>query len=270
MLYSYSVTPIAKDHFEERVRDIIDMHKNGVIDMPLFSMTLVPEGDPVWDKAEPFCETYAKYRDALLAEGVPSGILVQASLGHGYKITPNPFRKYIQLIDGQESMVCCPDDEAFLDHFSGVLRRLAMENPKAMMLDDDFRLMMRPGKGCACAYHMAEFNRLAGTNMTREELYAHMQANPKTDRLARIFHQTQRDSLIKAAKRFRAAVDEIDPTIQGINCTSGVICESVQYTNKHFCGKGNPTMVRVPNGIYAPKGVRGFSDTMRMAAICAF
>ena len=63
------------------------MHKRGVITMPLFCMTLTPEGDPVWDKAEKMCKIYAKYRDALDKEGVPSGILVQASLGHGYEIT---------------------------------------------------------------------------------------------------------------------------------------------------------------------------------------
>ncbi len=260
---------MAADHFDERVRDIVDMHRNGVICMPLFCMTLVPEGNPVWDKAGNLCEIYARYRDALLAEGVPSGILVQASLGHGYDIAPNPFRRCVQLTDGKEVNVCCPDDEGFLLYFENVLRQLASEKPKAIMLDDDFRLMMRPGKGCACEYHMAEFNRLTGVDMTREELYAHLLTHPKNDKLARVYQQTQRDSLVKAAKRFRAAIDEVDPTIQGINCTSGYICESVQYTNQYFKGKGNPSMVRVPNGIYAPIGVRGFSDTMCRAAVCA-
>ena len=269
MLYTYSVTPLKEDHFEERVKDIIDMQKQGVVLMPLFSMTLVPEGDPVWDKAGRMSRLFARYRDELEKEGLPSGILVQASLGHGYPITANPFRKYVNLTDGAEANVCCPDDERFLTHFENVLRTLAKERPKAIMLDDDFRLMMRPGKGCACEYHMAEFNRLSGTDMTREELYSHLRAHPKSDRLNRIYTETQKASLVKAAERFRAAIDEIDPSIQGINCTSGHICESVIYTNKIFAGRGNPTMVRVPNGIYAPISVRGFSDTMRQAAICS-
>ena len=268
MLYTFSVTPMLENHFEERVKDIADMVRRGTIYMPLFCMTLTPEGDPVWDKATDMCRIYARYRDALVKEGVDTGILVQASLGHGYDITPNPFQKYINLNDGQEAFVCCPEDEAFIEHFKGVIRKLAMEKPKAIMLDDDFRLMMRPGRGCACPYHMAEFNKRAGTDMTREQLYAHLCAHPKTDRLARIYEETQRDSLIKAATAFRAVIDEIDPTIQGINCTSGDICESVIYTNKIFAGKGNPTMVRVPNGSYAPITVRGFSGMMAKAAIC--
>ena len=187
MLYNYSITPNQEDNFEKRVQDIVDMHKRGVITMPLFCMTLTPEGDPVWDKAEKMCKIYAKYRDALDKEGVPSGILVQASLGHGYEITKNPFRRYVNLTDGCEIAVCCPDDEGFLSHFKGVLRKLATEKPKAIMLDDDFRLMMRRGKGCACEYHMAKFNERAGTDMTREELYEHLKLSKKTDRLARIF-----------------------------------------------------------------------------------
>ena len=268
MLYNYSVTPLKEDHFEERVKDIVDMHRNGVITMPLFSMTLVPEGDPVWDKATPMCKLYAKYRDALDKEGIPSGILVQASLGHGYVLTPNPFTRYVNLIDGEEAYVCCPEDQRFVEHFCGVLKQLAAEHPKAIMLDDDFRLIIRPGRGCTCHRHMAEFNRLAGTNMTREELYRHLLDCPKNDRLSRIFGETQTNTLVKTAKAFRSAIDEVDPTIQGINCTSGHMCDSVMYTNKIIAGEGHPTMVRVPNGIYAPRSVRGFSDLMRQAAIC--
>lgn len=40
------------------------------------------------------------------------------------------------------------------------------------MVDDDFRLLGRSGKGCACPLHMAEFNKRAGTDMTREELWS--------------------------------------------------------------------------------------------------
>jgi len=268
MLYNYSVTPLKEDNFDARVQDICDCVKRGAITMPLFCMTLVPEGDPVWDKAGKMVKLYSRYRDALDAEGVPSGILVQASLGHGYKITPAPFDYYVNLTDGAQALVCCPEDERFLAHFQDVLRTLAAAHPKALMLDDDFRLMMRPGRGCACRRHMAEFNRRAGTSMTREELYAHLQSCSDNDPLAVIYAETQRDSLIRAATAFRAAIDEIDPSIQGINCTSGNICESVSYTNKIFAGRGNPTMVRIPNGIYAPYSIRGFSDLMARTAVC--
>lgn len=268
MLYAYSITPLADDEFEARARNIIAEVKRGTFLMPLFSMTLTPEGVPVWDKVGKMAKLYAKYRDYLSSEGVESGILVQASLGHGYPITRNPFQPVIGLKGGTESYVCCPEDDNFLKHFCNVLRTLAKEAPRAIMLDDDFRLLMRPELGCACPLHMAKFNERAGVNFTREELFSHIMSHGKRDRLARIFAEVQRDSLIKAATAFRSAIDEIDPTIQGINCTSGDICEAVTYTNKIFAGKGNPTIVRIPNGIYAPESVREFSALMRQTAVC--
>ena len=269
MFYDFAVFDLKEDHFEERVRDICDSVKRGSFTIPLFSHVLVPEGDPVWDKVTQLSEIFVRYRDALAKEGVPAAILVQASLGHGYDITPAPFDRYVNLTDGRTEYVYCPEDERFLAHFSNVLRTLAGTKPYAIMLDDDFRLMLRPGHGCACARHMAEFNRRAGTNMTREELFDYFKEHSMHDPLARIYAETQKDSLIKAATAFRAAIDEVDSSIQGVNCTSGHICENVIYTNKIFAGKGNPTMVRMANGIYAPYAIRGISYTFANAAIHA-
>ena len=269
MLYSYSVTPIKEDHFAERCADIVDLFKKRVITMPLFETVLVPEGNPVRDKAGAYAKTFARYRDALEREGVPAGILVQASLGHGYDIVPAPFTRYENLTDGETAPVYCPEDPRFLEHFRGVLRTLAKERPKAIMLDDDFRMIVRPGRGCVCPYHVAEFNRRAGTNYKKDELREVILSAPFLDPLALLFEEIQKDTLIKAAKAFREAIDEVDPTIQGINCTSGHFCDSVVDTNPIFAGKNNPTIVRAPNGCYAPITDRGFSDGMRQAAICS-
>lgn len=269
MLYSFTVTPLKEDNFEERVQDILNLYKNNVTVMPLFSMTLVPEGDPVWDKVGPMTELLKKYKAELDKEGIPTGVLVQASLGHAYAIEPNPFTKYENLTDGEPQFVCCPEDRAFIEHFKNVLRTIASVHPKAIMLDDDFRMSVRPGMGCVCPLHVAEFNRRSGKNFTKDRLREYVLSHTKNDKLTDIYNETQRDSLINAAREFRAAIDEIDPSIQGINCTSGHFCDSVIYTNPIFAGKGNPTMVRVPNGIYAPVSVRGFSDLMRQSAVCS-
>lgn len=268
MLRNYSINPMGEDHFEERVKDIADQVKSGVATLPLMMMILAPEGNPIWDKATKHAHLYAKYRDALLAEGVEIGILIQASLGHGYKKTRDPFQPLVDLKSGEDRFVCCPLDRNFLEHFKGVIRTLAAEHPKAIMLDDDFRLMVRPGLGCACPLHLAEFNKRAGVSFTREQLWAHIESSSPDDALTDIFREVQISSLEECAKEFRAAIDEIDPTIQGINCTSGHLCEAVDRTNKAFAGKGNPTIVRIPNGIYAPRGLREMSEAFRQAAIC--
>ncbi|MBO7303817.1 MAG: hypothetical protein J6V09_01150 [Clostridia bacterium] len=269
-MYTYSITPLIKNKVKEMCEDIAYQYKSGISTCPLFSMSLSPEGNPVWDKADRLCKIYAEYKKILDGKGIPTGVLIQSSLGHGRAdTTMHPFQRYVNLTNGQMTPVCCPEDPAFIEHFCGVVRRVASERPSAIMLDDDFRLTMRGGKGCACPRHMAEFNKRAGTNMTREELYEHIISHPDDDRLTRIFVDTQRDSLVKAATKFREVIDSIDPTIQGINCTSGDQCESAIYTNPAFAGKGNPTIVRVPNGIYAPLTQKGFSDVIRRAAVCA-
>lgn len=257
-----------EDHFEDRVDDIVKQVKNGVATLPLLMMVLSPEGNPVWDKATKHAVLYRRYRDALKKEGVEIGILVQASLGHGYKKTRDPFQPVVDLKSGEERYVCCPLDREFLEHFKGVLRTLSAEHPKAIMLDDDFRLMVRPGLGCGCPLHMAEFNKRAGTSFTREQLWDHIVSHSPDDPLTDIFREVQISSLEACAAEFRSAIDEVDPSIQGINCTSGHICEAVDRTNKAFCGKENPTIVRIPNGIYAPKGLREMSEAFRQAAIC--
>jgi hypothetical protein len=148
------------------------------------------------------------------------------------------------------------------------MKRIAEAKPSAIMLDDDFRLLMRPGGGCACHLHMTEFEKRTGKKWTREQLLTHIESHPTDDPLTVAFIDLQSEALVKAAKVFREGIDAVDSTIQGINCTSGDLCESVVFTSPEFCGKGNPTMVRVPCGTYAPISVRGFSDIMRRAAVC--
>ncbi len=268
MLYNYSITPLAEDHFEERCADIINTVKTNVITVPLFLMQLVPEGNPVWDKVTPLAKLFAKYRDALAPHGIKCGILLQSSIGHCDPIVPNPFVQYVGLKDGKEQFTCCPEDDTFMEHFSKVLITLAKEHPSAIMLDDDVRLMMHPGRGCACHLHMKEFNKRTGLNMTREELSEHIFSHREDDPLTDVFRDIQTDSLIKLVTGFRKAIDSVDPTIQGVCSTSGHVCEAVMYTSKIFAGKGNPSIVRIPNGSYAPLSTRNFGQHIRQNAIC--
>ena len=243
MMYNFSMMPLNTTHLEEVCADVKEQYRRGITTCPLFIMTLVPEGNPVWDKAGQMCEKYAKFRDELAKDNVPAGILVQASLGHGYDINLAPFTRFLGVTDGKERNVYCPLDKDFQAHFKSVMKRLAAERPKAIMLDDDFRIMMRPGNGCACGLHMAEFERRTGKKWNRDQMWAHIESHPANDPLTVEFIKMQTDSLVEAIKVFREGIDEVDPTIQGINCTSGDLCDSVVFTNPHFCGKGDASLI---------------------------
>ncbi len=268
MLYTYSVTPLLEDHFEERVADLIDQHKRNISLMPLFSVIIQPEGDPVWSKGERFARIYRKYKTELDKAGVPSGILLQSTFGHGTaSLSRAPFQ-FMETMDGRPLFAYCPMDEGVLDQLCKEIKTLAAEHPSTLMLDDDVRLLMRPGICCGCPAHMAEYNRRMKTSFTKEALNEHLLSHDQNDPLVQGYVTLMRDTLVHAVTRMREAVDSVDPTIQGVNCTSGDECDSVIYTNPIWCGKGNPTIVRTPNGTYAPISVKTISDTMRRAAVC--
>ena len=48
---NYSIMPLNVDYLEEICEDIKQQYENGVCSCALFSMTLVPESNPLIDKA---------------------------------------------------------------------------------------------------------------------------------------------------------------------------------------------------------------------------
>ena len=267
MLYTYSIVPLSEDHFEERVADLIDQHKRNISSVPLFSVIIEPEGDPVWSKGAEIARIYRKYKTELDKAGVPSGILLQSTFGHGTDVMARAPFQFMEPMNGRKLFAYCPMDEGVLDHLCKEIKLIAAEHPSVLMLDDDVRIIMRPGICCGCPLHMAEYNRRMNTSFTKEELNTHLRSHGQNDPLVQGFVTLMRDTLIHAVTRMRAAVDEVDPSILGVSCTSGDECDSVIYTNPIWCGKGNPTIVRTPNGTYAPITVKYLSDTMRRAAV---
>ena len=267
-LQNYSVMPLLVEKLDEICRDTERQVRERIASVPLFEMTLVPVGTPPRREAEYLCEKYDLFRDRLEERGIKSGILVQASLGHDgrHLPAPSPFAKLVRLSDGEEPEICCPLDPAFRAHFRAVFRTLASHRPALIMLDDDFRLMARPGRGCACARHLAEFNRRAGTVFTREELWQHVSEKGTDDPLTRIFIETQIDALVGCAREMRAGIDEIDPSIPGVYCTCGNSCEGAAQIAAVLSGKGNPVTVRLNNANYTAVGVRNLSRPFLRAA----
>ncbi len=267
-LQNYSVIPLLADKLDELCNDVERQVRERVATVPLFEMELVPVGTPPRKEAEYLCETYDLFRERLTKRGIQTGILVQASLGHDgrHLPEPSPFTKLVRLSNGEEPEICCPADPAFRAHFRAVFRTLASHRPAVIMLDDDFRLMARPGRGCACERHMAEFNRRAGTDLTREQLWEHISERGVNDRLTRIFIQTQIDALVGCVREMRAGIDEVDPKIPGVYCTCGNSCEGAAEIASILAGEGNPVTVRLNNANYTAVGARNLSRPFLRAA----
>ena len=268
-MQNYTIIPLDVEHVEEICLDIKEQYEKGISTCALFSMPLVPEGNPVINKAQIMCEKYDLFRDRLAQMGIECGILVQCSIGHGYKLNSMfPFQPYVGLNNGEETTICCPYDEDFREHFKGVMSILASHKPKVIMVDDDFRLMARAEKGCACPMHLKRVSEIIGEDITREELLAHTKNHDeKSKKITQVFIQTQGESLIGAIKAMREGIDAFDPTIPGIYCTCGEAAEFASDIAKIIAGEGNPVTVRINNGNYTPAGARGLSRVAFRAAV---
>lgn len=264
----FSIMPLDTEHLEEICRDIEAQYQNKISDCALFKMTLVPEGNPPADKASILCEKYKKFQNRLRKLNVPNGILVQASIGHGWKLGELfPFEQYINLTDGKPQEVCCPEDDAFCKYIQSVMQTLAKTNPDLIMVDDDFRLMFRDGRGCACQLHMQAFNRLAGTALTREELVDILAYDKEhSQKYYELFAKTQEASLIKAAKAMRAGIDLVNPDIPGAFCGCGSNMEAAAEIAKILAGENHPVILRINNGNYLTSSGREFSRVFFRAA----
>lgn len=257
----YSIMKFNDDYLEEICEDIINQYKTGVCTLPMFCMTLVPEGDPLVDKAGELCESYKKYKEILDKAGVPSGVLVQATIGHGWTLgKPFGIQAYVGLTNGNTSNVACPADDRFNDYIYDAVRKIALCKPNAIMIDDDFRLMERTGGCCACPIHMKLFNEKTGLNLTREELAEKVVANDEEGiRLSQIMKEINNETLVKTAEIIRKAIDEVDPTIQGSDCCGGHTARYDYQITKVLSGSQNRVMLRTNNGHYSPAGTRHYA-----------
>ena len=169
-MFNFSIIPLDPLHIDEICEDIKNQYENGIATCALFCIKLVPEGDPLIPKAEQQCEIYDRFKEKLDSMGLESGILVQCTLGHGYALNkPSKLTRIKGLINGVEENAICPFDEDFREYLRHSFSVIASHNPAHIMLDDDFRLIIRPGKGCACDLHLDALYKKTGIKKTREE-----------------------------------------------------------------------------------------------------
>lgn len=271
-MLNLSIMSLDADHMEEVCQDVAQQQATGVSTHAMFMMKFNPEGTPAVNKAEAQCRKYDLFRERLDQLGARHGVLVQATLGHiTVPYEPYPFQPTVSLITGEERVVtACPLDPELRKYLKEQMQILAEHKPSIVMIDDDVGVLYKPTLGCACRYHMAEFNRRAGTNMTRQELYAHTQGKtPEDKKYTDLYVEVQRDALVGCVEAMREGLDAVDPTIQG--AVSGIyttaFLEFSDLTAKAFAGKGNPAIVRMNGGPYGKQSHRYFTDKMFRAAV---
>jgi len=155
----------------------------------------------------------------LRSEGYEPGVWI-SSLGHGGSMVEDKGYQYIISATGSYSTDSfCPYDEAFQNEFARWVADLATTGVDMIMLDDDYRLGYRTGGiGCFCPLHLARISELlGGEELTREQLIEKAFVGGK-NRYRDAWLTACGESLRVLAKKLRAAVDSVDPTIRLGHC----------------------------------------------------
>lgn len=119
----------------------------------------------------------------------------------------------------------CPLDEAFAADYAAKIQSVAKAHPAMICIEDDFTLSWGRGLNggaCYCKRHLGEFAKRYGKALPAKEIDAAFR-NRSAENLAvrRAFADTVRESLVSLARRVRAAVDAVDPSIRIMVCEPG-------------------------------------------------
>ena len=156
------------------------------------------------------------------ANGLEVGAWI-SSLGHGGPLTQDDagtplngkaYQKIVGLTGETGCDGLCPSGEAFSHDYAEWIGRIAQTGIKLIMIDDDYRLSTRPcGNGCCCDLHMAEYRRRVGENIERKDMFPLIMRG-KANKYRDAWLDMGRDALLGLARKIRARVDEVDPTVR--------------------------------------------------------
>ncbi len=162
-------------------------------------------------------ETLQKAQEFYTQHGYECGVWI-STLGYGGPLfsdaTDTGELTQIRSIVGKNGGdAICPLDERFVASVEDIVRELARHGARMIMLDDELCLSVRPGLGCACDLHLAEFSRRMGEEVGIEGLPEKLFVG-KGNAYRRTWLDMQGDTLRNFCRRLRAAVDGVDPTVR--------------------------------------------------------
>jgi|LSQX01.2.fsa_nt_gb hypothetical protein len=251
-MHKINITPLTVEYAEEIVEDLINLHRSGVIDSAAFSFTLVPEGIPAIDKAAECVRRFKIFQKLLKGKGVPTGILIQATWGHGWTPdTPTDFQK-IRNFNGNYQYTMCPEGDPFRNYVTNAIQACAKAEPDFFMLDDDTRFITGRS-ACFCPLHTDIFNKKTGRNLTSDQLIEAVKNN-KDDAI--IQDMLLQESMIKYAHLIRDAIDSINPDIPCSFCLCAQDVRHAPAVAKILAGPKGEAVIRINNARYLQDSLR--------------
>ena len=151
----------------------------------------------------------------------------------------------------------CPLDEAFAADFATKVQAVAKAHPAMICIEDDYTLAggrgLGPSGACFCPLHLAAFARRYGKALSAAEIESAFEnRTPENLPVRQAFADTIRESLVFLARKVRAAIDEVDPSIRVLVCEPGGAVkngDSLEAVARAFAGATRPA-VRPCGAIY--------------------
>ena len=261
-MHKIDIVPLLTDHAEEITADIVNLYNDNVIDSVAFSFTLVPEGVPPVDKAAEYTSRFKIFQKLLKEKGVPTGILIQATWGHGWvPDSPTNFQQ-IRRIDGNYQYTMCPEGEPFRDYVHKAIMTAASAQPDFFMLDDDTRFITGRS-ACFCPLHTALFNKKTGRNLTSDELREAVKSS-KED--AHIMDGILQESMVKYAHLIRDSIDAVNPSIPCSFCLCSQDVRHAPAVAKILAGHTGEAVIRINNARYLQDSLRNIPAWLHFTA----
>ncbi len=257
-------------HIDAQAKDLIALSKSKAVDVHMALFDLMPEGNPPADKISRYEKEYKRLRSAIGEADCNLGILVQTTMGHGWQLQePFPYQRLISREDGgsyeqRTANIVCPLDKDFQKYLLDAIKRVAMLKPSLMMIDGDFRLFGQR-KACLCPLHLAKLKEKYGYSLTRKEVVKHLYGNSEFDKkVSEAIFEVSKTSLIDLAKKIRATIDSVDPTLHCqacSGCPEDMACANALATT--FAAKGRASTIRIGNARYAKMTFFDLFETAR-------
>lgn len=157
-------------------------------------------------------------------KGFETGIWI-GGFGHGSNLSTDNgsgFRGKYQKITGVlgESFEhgYCPSDEKFADDYLKSVSQLAELNPDIIMIDDDFRMNLRPYYlGCFCPKHLKKYYEILGEEIPREKIKELIMTGGR-NKYRDAYMTMTKNTLLGFAEKIRKAVDTVNPDIRIGTC----------------------------------------------------
>ena len=261
-MHKINIAPLLVNHADEIVADIVSLYNSKVIDSVAFSFTLVPEGVPPVDKAAEYARRFKIFQKLLKEKGVPTGILIQATWGHGWvPDTPTDFQQ-IRRIDGNYQYTMCPEGEPFRDYVRKAIMTATSAQPDFFMLDDDTRFITGRS-ACFCPLHTALFNEKTGRNLTSDQLREAVKSS-KNDAL--IMDGILQESMVKYAHLIRDSIDAVNPSIPCSFCLCSQDVRHAPAVAKILAGNSGEAVIRINNARYLQDSLRNIPSWLHFTA----